>query len=95
MAAVLISVFAYVKLGEYWLRSDPAWAEYVRYNSARSIIGDYNGLLAYEDNEDAYRKIGVSKLELEMVEAWVTENTDSFTTEKVAELAALSNVQIG
>jgi len=94
LTAILFAVFAFEQAGDCWLKSDPAWAEYIRFNKARALVSDYCGLPEYKGHEAEYSAIDVSELDLEMVGYWITENPDSITTEKMVALAELSDAQV-
>jgi len=61
---VLISLIGILKLwNTMYYNSNPEWREFLRFNSAREDVVDYNGFLDYQDNQDVYSDLEISEAE--------------------------------
>lgn len=65
---------------------DPVWANFVQYNNTRSELMDY-GMPEYEDNEELYKSLGVSRAAYDLFDTWNSGDTHVFSTEVMKKLA--------
>ena len=71
---------------------DPVWKNYIEYNDTRSELMDY-GMPEYEEYEDLYTRLGISRTAYDLFDTWNSGDTKVFSTEVMRELAAAREVQ--
>lgn len=73
--------------------SSDEWKTYSEYTKNRSLLCDYNGWPSYEENEDIYTSLGITKAGYQLMSSdrnyLITQ--DEFSQEAVNELGELSN----
>lgn len=65
---------------------DPVWKNFIEYNNARSELMDY-GMPDYEEYEEKYTGLGVSRAAYDLFDTWNSGDTDVFSTEVMKELS--------
>ncbi len=66
------------------------WKQYMEYNDARTRLYDYDGLLPYDANKDAFEKAGISREQHRIMEEYVLvldESVTAGTQENAADIA--------
>lgn len=70
----------------------PQWQEYRRYNDARSELLDY-GFPKYDDNKEAYEKLGIDRSAYKMLTKWNHMDPEVFSTETLEGIIALKKAR--
>lgn len=65
---------------------DPVWKNFTEYNNTRSELMDY-GMPKYEEYEELYTKLGVSRAAYDLFDTWNSGDTAVFSTEVMKELS--------
>ena len=64
---------------------DPVWKNFVEYNNTRSELMDY-GMPKFEEYEDIYKELGISRTAYDLFDTWNSGDTDVFSTEVMKKL---------
>ena len=66
-------------------QKDPVWKNYVEYNDTRSELMDY-GMPKYEEYEELYTQLGVSRAAYDLFDTWNSGDTAVFSTDVMKKL---------
>ena len=84
LGALLVGL---VRFDSSMYERDPVWKNYAEYNYARSELMDY-GMPKYEDYQDLYTELGISRTAYDLFDTWNSGDTAVFSTEVMKKLAA-------
>lgn len=86
MAVLFALVFGAEAIDVLAYRTDPAWNEFLQYNTARTEISDYR--IQFLQEEAPLKEMGLSDSDITMVKEWSFYDPQVFPTERLKEIAA-------
>lgn len=90
-AALLVFAALFVYNSSVW-HQEP-WQSWWQFNEARSDMSDYPNK-PYDSIAKDLKSIGVSKNDYRLVNDWITEDPDFFTTERIEDIARVSIIDL-
>ena len=91
-AAALLVLAAFTVYHDAVWQEEP-WHDWREFNIARAQLSDYPNK-SYGDIEAQLDEIGVSKNDYKMVNSWMTDDPDFFTTERMKAIAEVSAIDL-
>lgn len=86
VAIIFALMFIIDGIDNFVYSSDPEWAEYKKFNSARSDIMDYGGFPDYGSNWALYEELGYTEADADALEQFgMMINVDAEVLERIAE----------
>jgi hypothetical protein len=88
------AMFGSIVVDRNYYMSDGDWSEYLTYNRLRADILDYgwpSALPNYDDYEDEYKAIGISRADLELYSLGIMSDKENLPLEKLQSLLELKN----
>ncbi len=72
-----------------WMYRSLDWQEYLSYNDARTQLYDYRGLLAYEENQEAYGQAGIDRMRYDVLDQYALALDDGLEAGQLAAAAQM------
>lgn len=89
LIALVIGVVVCMGWNGFMYRSSE-WKAYAEYNDSRTMLYDYDKLLPYEENAEAFEKIGISGQQHKLMDEYVLVLAPDITSEMMSAAAELT-----
>ena len=82
----IVLLIGVVQIVDHSSYESKMWSEYKAFNNARAQVVDYP-IEEYKDNEVAYKKISMSKNDVDCMKNWIFADKEIFSTNKLEQVA--------